>query len=188
MATEKKRALTIVDDIDVEAGSLRLRLRDNTKGDDGTFVPGKDIRFDANKDMPASMRLPAMLEGIKAKAKQQTNLGADVSMEKKWAAMLEWFAALRTGTWDTSKGRSGSNVALLVAALHVKSPKADIDKLRAIVEKWTPEARIAYLQKPDIAQIVKQMQKEKTKDVDLGALDKELAGLMPADVPTLKSA
>lgn len=182
MATGKKRAITVRDETDLVANTVRIRAFDQIKE---VYVPQFDVRVDLNK-LPKALERAAIAAGVIQTVRRAMNLGATASMKQKFDAAQERATYLTSNPtdWETKGTRTNRDAAVLMRALALQNPKADGDAIRELVENWSTAERDAVMQLPEIAPFVAKVRAEMAKQVDVNALSAQLKGL----IPTLKVA
>src|ERR1700758_145205 len=117
MATQqKKRAVSIRSDIDIDANTIRFWVWDNIKE---APINGLNINVDVNRVNPALHRY-AILDGVKDSIRDAGALGGNATLKAKFDAMRERAEFLTSGTTEwAQRGRGVSDSSLLFRALSV---------------------------------------------------------------------
>lgn len=173
-ARERKRAVSIRSDLNLELNTIRFWAWDYNKE---APLPGYDFRVEVNKVNPALYPY-AILDGIKDSVRDAGALGADASLRQKFDAMKERAEYLESGADNWSRGGRGEGEGtLLFKALMREKPSRDEAKTAAYVKALPRGTRDKMLASDRLADIVRDLRAESGKNVDLTDTWAELEAL-----------
>lgn len=131
----------------------------------------KDARTFDTRELDSGIQTKLMLHGLTQKLSDATAKEAGTSIQEKWEAIEEVWAALLNGEWSLKREGQGT---MLLRALCEVYPNRTREALKVWLDGRTAAEKAALTRNPRVKTVMDRLLAEKASDIDTESLLDEL--------------